>query len=277
MNTVRRLASAAIALLFSMTATAYGACSSCRDCKADNGFYAGLSCISFDYSEVGVNSNESGTIPMAAVGYEYFSYTRNSPYFRVNVEFSNIDIEYDGQTQCRAETFSHDNELFSAEADVGYTFQTRNWSVTPFIGIAYHKWDRDLSRHPAGYREVYTWWTAPIGIRLLYYWDEKWSSGLNLAVAFMHDAEMDLSGLGPGYTDPSFSLGNKPGYRVEIPIDYWYSEHWKVSFTPFYRLYKFGRSAPRIVMQDRWGTASMYEPESKTTISGLAVTIKYSF
>ena len=84
-----------------------------------------------------------------------------------------------------------------------------------------------------------------------------------------------LTDIGFG-SDPTFDLGNKPGYFAEIPIRYRLSRNWSLSLTPWYEYSAIGQSD---IVSVRNGPFidSFYEPSSRTHQYGFNIGAGYSF
>lgn len=241
----------------------------------------------FDYKEdvpAPLKSTESGWIPGAA-----FGWTRTKPgalYARAFLEFSSGDVKYDGTTQSGVPvTNSNSNQfLFRVEGNMGYTFGSGNLAVSPYTGLGYRYWKRgDSEAIQSGpvfvsfVREDYQWLYIPVGIRAVYPAGGQFSIEPNAAVRFMFWGQMTAYLSDIGYnSDPTFDLGNKPGYFVEVPIRYRLSRNWSVSLTPWYEYSAIGQSD--VVSAQRGSRIdSFYEPSSRTHQYGFNIGAGFSF
>ncbi len=241
----------------------------------------------FDYNEdlpPPNKSTETGWLPGAAV-----SWTRTRPgsvYARTFLEFSSGDIEYDGTTQNGMPiTNSNSNQfLFRVEANVGYTFRSGDLIFSPYTGFGYRYWKRgdseviQMGQVNVGFvREDYQWMYVPLGLRAVYPFGGQFSVEPNAAVRFMFWGRMTayLTDIGYG-SDPTFDLGNKPGWVVEIPIRYRVSRNWSLSLTPWYEYSAIGQSDVVPVRNGPF-TEFFYEPSSRTHQFGFNLGAGYIF
>lgn len=237
----------------------------------------------FDYKEdlpAPLKSTETGWIPGAA-----FGWTRTKPgalYARTFLEFSSGDIEYDGTTQTgQPITDSNSNQfLFRVEANIGYTFGSGNVVFSPYTGFGYRFWkrgDSQIVNSVAFVREDYQWMYIPVGLRAVIPVGESVSIEPNGGARFMFWGRMTayLTDIGFG-SDPTFDLGNKPGYFAEIPIRYRLSRNWSLSLTPWYEYSAIGQSD---IVSVRIGPFidSFIEPSSRTHQYGFNIGAGYSF
>jgi len=237
----------------------------------------------FDYKEdlpAPLKSTEPGWIPGTTV-----SWTRTKPgslYTRTFLEFSYGDVKYDGTTQTgQPITDSSSNQfLFRVEANIGYTFGSGKLLLSPYTGLGYRYWkrgDSEVVNSAAFVREDYEWMYIPVGLRAVYQLNPLLSIEPNAAVRFMFWGRMTayLSDIGYG-SDPTFDLGDKPGYYVEIPIRYQLGRNWSLSLTPWYEYSAIGQSDP-VSVQNGHLTYSFYEPPSRTHQYGFNIGAGYSF
>lgn len=237
----------------------------------------------FDYKEdlpAPLKSTESGWIPGATIGW-----TRTRPgsvYARTFLEFSSGDVKYDGTTQSGVPiTDSNSNQfLFRVEGNIGYTFSSGNLVFSPYTGLGYRYWKRGDSQvvnSVAFIREDYEWLYVPVGIRAVYPVGGQLSIEPNAAVRFMFWGQMTAFLSDIGYnSDPTFDLGNKPGYFVEVPVRYRLNRNWSVSLTPWYEYSAIGQSDVASAL--RGGRIdSFYEPSSRTHQYGFNIGAGFLF
>ena len=237
----------------------------------------------FDYKEdlpAPLKSTEKGWLPGGV-----FGWTRTKPgsvYARTFMEFSGGDIEYDGTTQTGLPiTDSNSNQLlFRVEGNIGYTFGPGNLVFSPYTGFGYRFWKRGDSQvvnSVAFVREDYQWMYIPVGIRAVYPFGKQLSVEPNAAVRFMFWGRMTAYLTDIGYnSDPTFDLGNKPGYFIELPVRYRLGRNWSLSLDPWYEYSAIGQSNTETFVIMPF-IMSAYEPSSRTHQYGFNMGAGYSF
>lgn len=237
----------------------------------------------FDYKEdlpAPLKSTESGWLPGFVIGW-----TRAKPgavYARTFLELSSGDVEYDGTTQTgRPITYSGSNQLlFRVEGNIGYTLGLGSLLVSPYTGYGYRYWkrgDSDVVDSVAFVREDYEWMYIPVGLRAIIPAGERVSIEPNGGARFMFWGRMTAYLSDFGYSsDPTFDLGNKPGYFVEIPIRYRMDRGWSLVLTPFYEYSAIGQSDIESVRRGPF-IDSFYEPSSRTHQFGINIGAGFSF
>ncbi|HOD36747.1 MAG TPA: hypothetical protein PLR20_13110 [Syntrophales bacterium] len=207
----------------------------------------------------------------------YYNYSANdSGYILLFAEVSlDDDTDYDGSTQAGVpvkQTTKNDFRRF--ELDLGYTFKGRMpLSLTPYVGIGYRFWERDLG----GYKEDYSWFYLPLGLRAAWAPHERISVALNAAVNFMFDGEMDVYDW--AYEDMTVELDDKIGCSVELPVTFNLARHWAFVMTPWYEYSKIGQSAwePIFFKDGTYTGFVLREPSSRTHQYGLRAGLEFVF
>lgn len=232
----------------------------------------------YDYKEVNepppFKSTESGWLPGIYLGYEYKK--PSDVYTRLYSHIAVGDLTYDGSVLETGAPFSHDSNhfFFKFEGDIGYTVPISDkLKVIPYTGYGYRYWRRGETENIRGvwsYKEIYTWNYIPVGVKLDYAVDNRWSIGGNAAVHFMFGGRMTayLSEISTSYSDYEFDLGNKPGYYIEAPVRYRFDNSWSLNFTPWYQYSEIGKS-------NYIGT--FHEPDSETHQYGFNFGVSYLF
>lgn len=144
-----------------------------------------------------------------------------------------------------------------------------------YTGIGSHKWDRNLTGQ-YGYLEKYSWNYIPIGYRNEFKVSGKLSGAVDMAAKFMFNSNIDVSG--DGYDEQQMTLGNKVGFRVELPYTYKMCLHWSITLTPWYEYSAIGQS--NWVDLTNNGFRSGYvsqEPNSMNHQYGANVGLQYTF
>ena len=156
-----------------------------------------------------------------------------------------------------------------------------------YIGIGFHNWDRNImgsaTQGVADSLEKYSWKYIPIGYRNEYKVDNKWDGAVDLAVRFMFGGKMKA--VNPAGIDPfEVNLGNKPGFKAELPYTYKMNSQWSLVLTPWYEYWKIGKSnwVPQTINGVPQYNSSgqqygVYEPSSKTNQLGIDIGVSYTF
>jgi hypothetical protein len=109
---------------------------------------------------------------------------------------------------------------------------------------------------------------------------EKWTVEVDIAAWFIFDAEIkvNLSESDPNYNNPKAALGNKMGWKIEIPLNYQLSNHWSLNLVPSYENYSFGKGDQFSITYAGMPTPLVgYEPDSRTSIYSIRLGVKFHF
>ncbi|MGD0623189.1 MAG: hypothetical protein ABSB32_00555 [Thermodesulfobacteriota bacterium] len=239
----------------------------------------------FDYKEKlsePLKSNETGFLPGLHLTYAYQG-VNNPLYGRLLFEYTEGKTDYDGSTQAGMPVKSKTNNRFTNyEANIGYTFKqsptTLPANIAFYTGFGYRYWNRGLDGQ-LPYSEEYSWKYIPVGLRGTYRINEKWTGEVDLALWIMFDAEIQVnfSNWDPNFNNPKKSLGNTLGWKIEIPFNYMFLNHWSLEFAPSYEFYGFGKSDPFTVTYAGVPVLSGYEPDSRTNIYSMRLGVKFHF
>lgn len=156
-----------------------------------------------------------------------------------------------------------------------------------YTGIGFHSWDRTIlgsaSENVATCLEKYSWGYIPVGYRSEYKINDKWDGAIDIAIRFMFNGKMKSPN--PSNIDPfQVNLGNKPGFKVEIPYTYKMDSQWSLTLTPWYEYWKIGQS--NLVPQTVNGVPQynaqgyqlgVYEPSSTTKQVGIDIGLSCRF
>jgi hypothetical protein len=239
----------------------------------------------FDYKEKieePLKSNETGFLPGLHLTYTYQG-VNNPLYGRALFEYAEGKVDYDGSTQAGMPLKAKTSERFlNYEANIGYTLKPRP-SVLPahitfYTGFGYRYWHRGLDgQFP--YSEEYSWMYVPVGLRGTFRISQKWTGAVDIALWIMFDGDIkvNFSDLDPNFNNPKKSLGNDLGWKIEVPIDYMFLEHWSLEFAPAYENYSFGKSDPFTITYAGVPVLSGYEPDSRTNIYSMRLGVKFQF
>jgi len=227
-----------------------------------------------------LKSTESGWLPGFGLVYGYKG-KNYGPYARLALDLTVANTNYDGSDQVGNPLLGTTRNVFvRGEGNLGLTlFSTLHppRDFTAYTGLGYRFWERGLGGDTSGYREHYSGRYVPVGMRVGYRVNEKWSGAVDASARIMFGGSIMvyLSDLDPGFNDPQMSLGSRPGWRVEAPV---YYQYW--SFTPWFEYSAIGRSNSEEVTyngQPLNPRIAVYEPSSTTYQIGLRVGARVSF
>ena len=247
-------------------------------CRRDRYVSFGLTMHYYDYEETGDDGTymdsernvEAGAgirFPMIGLNARA-NYTFDVPIFVYgNFELTYFNTQYDGYLQPWNIPFkTQTNNLFlRIEFNLGYTFQvTPIFSISPYVGIGFRFWSRDITS-TAGYLEHYSWFYFPIGFKLNFELGRMVSIGLDASIRFMSGARLKAFFIDSGHysADMAVSLPSRMIYRIEIPVNIFFSHKYGMSIIPWYNYSAFGQSEIDQNFLNKTGVTA-YEPQSKT-------------
>lgn len=147
-----------------------------------------------------------------------------------------------------------------------------------YIGYGYRVWNRFLSGTP-GYRELYSWFYMPIGVRYIFGQETSFSYGVDLSVRPTNGGTISVitSETYTGGQDTTMNLTPKTGYRLGVPIR-WHWDTLSVQATPSFEHSEIGQSntAANATLNTNSGNL-IYEPNSKTDQFGLELMLGIAF
>jgi hypothetical protein len=250
-------------------------------------FYIGPDLFYRTYNEIvppPLKSNEFGTLYGAQATYDHVQ--GNSIYTGLGLRYGGGTTTYDGSTQTGTPlTTTTNNQFLNAEGRLGYTFsldQQDRFLVSPFVGLGYHRWNRDIVTTAAatGILEKYSWGYVGPGIRTEYQASPQFDIGFNAQLMLMLGGRIDAEIVSPT-TGQTFagggSLGNNLQYEIELPMTYHLSpdpnnNSVDLKFTPYYRSQDIGRGLPFGI-----AGASATEPASNTSVYGVSLGAQFNF
>lgn len=247
----------------------------------------GIGYSKFDYSESidgGPDVQESGWLPGVVFGYTYKG--EDNPVFAsFSIRYTTGQTNYDGALQDGTPwKDKSDNTMFSLEVKFGYILgrsAASRLTITPYAGIGYYDWERKLGG-PSPYIEEYSWFYFPVGVRFDYDATPDFTIGLDLSARVMFNGSMNVKFSDLGLSSPNLDLGNRIGFRAELPMDYRFHPQISVGLTPWYQYTTIGRSgAEPVTAVSESGTTypvmTIYEPNSNTHQYGADLTVRFWF
>jgi opacity protein-like surface antigen len=230
----------------------------------------GLNLYEFNYKEqisAPRKSTETGLVPGLRVEYAYTPH--DTPVLAgVTVAYSPGSTGFDGTTQKGDPVIaSTANQFITIEGSAGYAVSS---FFHPYAGIGFRYWQRgDGAANEQGivsYREDYSWFYLPVGLRLQTDVTSRLNVALDAAALFMFAGHISvhLSDVDPTFNDPDADLGSKTGYRVRLPATYRISGGLGVTLAPWYEYSAIGRSGVFALTQNGSIVGTGVEPDSRT-------------
>ena len=214
------------------------------------------------------------TYPLfARVDFDYL----NSNHAKYTGALQNIitgaTIPYVGTTP---ETF------YKTEFNLGYKiWNPPHFSLAPYIGVGYRDWVRGQDVLP-DYTEVYTWWYGAIGVEAKYRATKRLLAGVDATLFLPFDQKMKTSDAHTIDT-ATFHIGNRPGWRVEVPLSYdiytTRAQHFVafVFLTPYYERWNIRQSPTITLTINGTPVGEALEPTSHTDLYGTRAGLGVNF
>ena len=250
---------------------------------AEDNFYAGINTFSRDYKEDLIlphKSTEHGQLYGLIVGYKSIDF--DEMFWEAEGNYAVGNTKYDGSLQNLVTGawggFHKDktkNEIFNLEGKLGYTFDIADSMLTPYVGVGYHSWLRDLSKNGLGFKEKYTWPYLSAGVNFSTGdWFDDWEMGVGVKAMAMTRGKMKLDNL-----TTRLKLGNKVNFEVELPITYRADNGFlgaaAIKVVPYFQKSSIGKSNVLTVNVAGGGTIGVYEPASNTKVVGVKLVVEF--
>jgi hypothetical protein len=240
----------------------------------------------FDYNEElpsPLKSTETAWLPGGKMVYGYEGKS-SSFYGSLAYDYTQANTDYDGTTQQGAPIkLKSKHTLMRGEANVGYSvkhIEGEAFDLTPYAGVGYRYWERLIGdTDPNGYRELYTWWYVPVGIKAKYGISDSWSIGCDVSARIMFNGNIkfDFAASDATINSPDVSLGNKIGMKASVPLAVQLSSEVSLICEPWYEHSAIGASNDVVVTQNGTAVALVHEPDSATNQYGVDVGIRWEF
>jgi hypothetical protein len=207
---------------------------------------AGVNYKSFDYKEelrAPYKSTEKANFLAPFVNLKIPIPNLGETYVQLSAEFSgNVNSQFDGTTQSGVPV--KDTNVLSFTDFDGLLF----WNVAPELyvqaGLGHHMWNRFLSGG-SGYREIYSWYYLPLGILYQHKVNEQLRIGADITYRLMYQGEIKVifSETVATGDDTTLTLGNRPGYRFQFPVEYSFAgSQLGLLVAPWYEASEIGES-----------------------------------
>lgn len=241
----------------------------------------------FDYQEevpAPRKSQESGMLPSALVGYRYDT-GASDPLFLAKIEGSlAVSTQYEGTDQSgrRAISDTTPSQFLELEAELA----SPAWTVKPalqaraYAGVGYHYWRRgDQATSSGAYREDYQW---PLAIAGALFQSQPVSRlGIDLDLSARWQAlgtmKVFLSEIDGELQDVTVRLGNRLGFKAQLPVNYRLYREMSLLVSPWVELSSIGQSDPvAVTAVDGANTGmALSEPSSRTIQYGSLIGVSF--
>jgi hypothetical protein len=127
-----------------------------------------------------------------------------------------------------------------SEFVAGYSVTAgKNWTITPYAGLGFDFLFDNRPRYGTTFPIdlKYTIYYAVAGVETHYVWTD-WTLGLQLDCFPTFNQYLKIKGL-PG---AAWTLKNRVGAEVQIPVAYRYARNYWLELTPYYRFFPIGHS-----------------------------------
>jgi len=251
--------------------------------RAETEILAGVNYRSFDYKEdlrAPLKSTEKADFFAPFIKARLPIQSLAQSYVQLSGEMSgNVNSFFDGTTQSGTPV-TDTNTLAFADFDAIFF-----WNLAPEFylqaGLGYHHWNRFLSGG-VGYREIYTWYYMPLGVLYQRQISNSVKFGIDLTYRLMFQGQIKVifSETVTTGDDTTLTLGNRPGYRLQVPLEYSFdNSKMGMVVAPWYEYSEIGASEFQYNSTPTSSGALGYiqEPASKTQQMGilLALTVKF--
>jgi len=146
----------------------------------------------------------------------------------------------------------------------------QNWMFTPYFGIGYRAWDRNLTG-ATGYHERYEHSYAGGGLMIQWAVTQQWVISANGLIGSTFDPQMRVTPNGGFAAVPfTYDLGTKTFWRTGLSTDYALTPQWHLNAGFDYTNFRYGNSS-------NTSPDGMYEPDSRSGIWTVKAGIGYSF
>lgn len=230
-----------------------------------------------------LKSVEKGFLPTFRGAYGYRGVS-NPVYLRFLFEYTDSRTDFDGTTQAGLPVSDVKtwNRFVTGEANIGYTIKAPSpdfpVDTTFYTGYGYRYWKRGLGGS-FPFSEDYRWQYVPLGVRGAYRISQRWTGEFDLAlwILFGANIQVNLTDLDPRFNNPRQDLGNKLGWKFELPFNYRISRRWSLELAPYYEYYALGQSEKFAITFDGAPAGEGYEPDSRTHWYGMRLGLKLHF
>lgn len=257
--------------------------------KSDWKVVGGLQIFQFDYKEK-IPYNEILDVQLRSEEFAtafapYVQLQRDLPrwgnsFFWSELVATSANSNFTGTTMTGAPSSSTNVQIFvRGEADLYVELQPQ---IFGYFGLSYQYWNRFLSGG-TGYREIYTWWVFPVGLRFEKQISSKWHWAFDVSYRTMFGGEILIifSETVVNGDDTLLTLGNRPGYKVQSPFEMKIDSNLGLVINPWYEYSEIGASNFKfnrtVKTPDSPEGSFIQEPASRTVQIGVTTGVTYQF
>jgi hypothetical protein len=241
----------------------------------------------FDYKEdipAPKKSTESGVLPSAVLGYRYEEEPRGMLYL-VRMEGTlPVSTQYVG-TDMSGEIPISDttrNLFYELEAEIASPALEvhKTTGLRAYVGGGYHYWQRGVgATSVGGYREDYHWPLIIGGMLLSMQPLNHLSLDLDLSARWQVNGAMKvyLSQISKRFQDATVSLGDRMGFKAQLPINYRIYGNASLLVSPWAEFSSIGESqfVPILTPEGSETGLGFNEPSSRTIQYGSLVGLSF--
>jgi len=199
-----------------------------------------------------------------------FRYDNQNIFARINYQYGYTDsATYDGSLQDGTPySASTPEEYGQIELNSGLkAIKFTSSTASLYAGFGYRDWLRGQNVSP-DYLEEYSWYYGEIGINWALKYN-SWIFALDAAVQHTINPKMETGGV-------SFDIKSRPGYRIQLPVNYFLSDFDLdkifIFTTPYFQRWNIGASDVVYI-----GSNGYMEPDSYTNIYGIRLGMGINF
>jgi opacity protein-like surface antigen len=221
----------------------------------------------------GVLDSEKGTLTAYKVDYtlQGDGLGINDLYGSLSYAYAKGKTKYDGYIQSFAtgaitpyQTETHTStDDFQLKVGKGYGFfANKTLQLTPYVSYSYRQWQRDTSRDPYGYLEVYDHNALALGLLA------QVAITQNLVASFDASEGKTFSSKMQVEHYDEFKLRSRPIRTYGVGLDYAFASNWHAVGSYQYTEFRYGESPV---------VNGFIEPDSKTKLSKIYIGAGYGF
>ncbi len=176
-------------------------------------------------------------------------------------------------------SMSTSERIYTTEFDAGYkALNLSTATLSPYLGIGYRNWERGGNTLP-DYKEQYNWGFGAAGGNIAYK-IHKLTLGLDAALLIPFSQKMNTN-VGGTVDSATFRIKSELGCEASLPISYQvYSNKSMKMFvfgTPYYEMWRIGRSPTITLTQSGIPVTEAFEPKSHTDMYGVRGGVRFNF
>jgi hypothetical protein len=248
--------------------------------------HAGIGVVDFGYKEFSESGTlldrEDGLLPGLAL-----EVARRLGDWRLSgdARYFSGNADYDGRTNFGTPISTEtDERMYSLSARVAREFRIDGWSIAPYAGYGWHRWQRDIKPTQtaggapvSGLLEVYTWNTAELGTLAQLTLRERFHVGVDLRLFRVLDPEVEVR-FSSVFDEARLPLGERSGARVALISAYELDQHLRIRLELYHEGWSFGRSSAQPLASGGSPTGvSVMEPRSETRNTGVTLGMVVGF